>query len=112
MEYSRYHFDLMEVNGDTLHWQTFDDNNQIIDMFTLQSRVPSLEWQKTVPADGKLPLVLSGKPGVTYVLQHADQLGIWTPFTTNTFATNGPSLKTNLVPVTGGQKFFRAQIKP
>jgi 3',5'-cyclic AMP phosphodiesterase CpdA len=44
VEYSRYHFDLMEVDGNTLTWQTFDSNNQLIDLFTLNSRVPTLRW--------------------------------------------------------------------
>jgi predicted phosphodiesterase len=111
VEYSRYHFDLMEVDGDTLSWRTFDDSNQLIDMFTLKSRAPSLEWQTTVPANGMLPLVLSGKPGVSYVLEHSDELQTWTAFVTNTFTANGPSLKTNIVSVSGDQGFFRARVR-
>jgi hypothetical protein len=112
VEYSRYHFDLMEVDGDTLSWRTFDDHNQLIDMFTLKSRVPSLEWQQTVPSNGTLPLILSGKPGVSYVLESSSELRTWTAFATNTFTANGPSLKTNLVSTTDDRGFIRARVKP
>lgn len=112
VEYSRYHYDLMEVNGDTLSWQTFDNNNALLDMFTLKSRVPSLNLQASAPPDGNLRVILSGKPGVSYVLEDSTNLTSWKSMLTNTLPANGPSRSTNSIPVHASQQFFRARVSP
>ena len=112
VEYSLYHYDLMEVNGETLSWMVYDNNNQLLDMFALKSRVPTLAWHDSAPANGWLPLTLSGKPGVTYVLESSSNLVNWTPFATNLFPVNATSPLTNLVPVNGIERFFRARTRP
>jgi 3',5'-cyclic AMP phosphodiesterase CpdA len=112
VEYSRYHFDLMEVNGNMLTWQTFDNNNQLIDFFTLNSRVPTLSL---IPANSKeevMNVVLSGKPGVRYYIQSSTDLTSWTNVATNTLPASGPLMATNAVPSIDGRYFFRAQIAP
>jgi hypothetical protein len=35
VEYSRYHYGLMQVNGPVLNWSTLDDSGQLLDSFTL-----------------------------------------------------------------------------
>jgi 3',5'-cyclic AMP phosphodiesterase CpdA len=110
VEYSRYHYDLMEVNGDTLTWQVFDNSNALIDMFTLKSRVPGLGWQSSIPTGGSLPLVLSGKPGVTYVLEHSTDLAAWNAFATNILPITG--LGTNVISFDPPYRFFRARVAP
>jgi hypothetical protein len=112
VEYSRYHFDLMEVDGNTLTWQTFDNNNQLIDLFTLRSRVPALSWMPPNPDTEIVSLILSGKPGVRYYLQSSSDLANWTTFSTNTLAISGPGVVTNSVPANGTRFFFRAQVAP
>jgi len=109
MEFSRYHYDLMEVNGRTLSWQTYDDGNSLIDLFTLHSRIPALTWQGPTPAAGALPLTLSGKPGVTYVLESSGNLLSWTAFATNTIPSSGQSFITT-VPFNTSQRFIRARL--
>ena len=109
MEFSRYHYDLMEVNGRTLSWQTYDDSNSLIDLFTLHSRIPALTWQDPTPAAGALPLTLSGKPGVTYVLESSSNLLSWTAFATNTIPSSGQSFITT-VPFNTSQRFIRARL--
>lgn len=112
VEYSRYHFDLMEVVGSTLHWQVFDDNNQLIDSVVLNSRTPVLEWSPGV-APASRTLRLSGKPGTTYVLERSVNLLSWAPFATNTLPANGPGLATNLVAASAASTdFFRARATP
>ena len=107
VEYSRYHYSLMEVNGNLLSWQAFDDQNQLIDMFTLTSRVPqvSLEF-----AGGAVPLSLNGKPGTSYAIEASADLESWQPFKTNSVPASGtviidlePSLE---------RQFFRARALP
>ena len=100
----------MEVNHRTLSWETYDDSNSIIDMFTLKSRIPELTLPDANPAGGTLALVLSGKPGQKYILERSGDLLSWTPFATNTIATAGDSLVTNVVPVNASPRFFRARL--
>lgn len=110
-ESSRFHFDLMEVNGDTLFWQTFDDGNQLLDQFTLKSRVSSVTWEPTVAVGNEVPLLLSGRSGTSYVLEQSVDLGTWTPVVTNTLPASGRA--TNLVRFDPGAAFFRArELKP
>src|SRR5439155_12674613 len=101
VEYSKYHYDLMEVSGDTLSWQTFDQNNQLLDMFTLTSRVPRLVLTRS--SDATIALTVSGKPGTSYILESSAELRSWSAFATNT------ANRTNLVPAESTQRFFRAR---
>ena len=107
VEYSKYHYDLMEVNGRTLSWETYDDSNSLIDMFTLNSSIPVLAWQVPNPS-GALPLVLSGKPGTVYTLESSTDLANWGAFSTNTIPPAGQSVVAN-VPQNAPQRFFRAR---
>jgi predicted phosphodiesterase len=115
IEYSRYHWDLMEVDGDTLTWQVFDQQNRLIDMFALfalKSRTPVLAWVGGVPNGGSsLPLVMSGRPGASYVLERSTNLTQWTAWTTNALPANGQGFVTNAVPVDGPHRFFRARAR-
>jgi predicted phosphodiesterase len=108
VEYSRYHFDLMEVVGETLSWQTFDEQNQLLDSFTLKSRRGSMEWGSAPPTSGPRPLVLSGKPGTTYVVERSANLQAWTPYATNVLTASGSGFATNLITTTNSY-FFRSR---
>jgi predicted phosphodiesterase len=102
VEYSRYHFDLMEVVGNSLHWQTFDQNNLLLDSFTLKSRSALLEWADSGlnAPPGTRALRLSGKPGTTYVLERSPDLQTWAPLVTNTLSASGSGLATNFISIT------------
>jgi len=112
VQYSQYHFDIMEVNGPVLSWETYNDSNQLLDMFTLQSRVPVLNWQSTVPVAGQLALSLSGKPGTSYVVECSTNLANWSALATNTIPASGPPMFTNNVPAAAPNNFYRARAIP
>lgn len=112
VEWSRYHFDIMEVNGPVLSWETYDDNNQPLDMFTLQSRVPVVNWLTPSPVGGAMKLGVSGKPGTRYALEHSTNLVNWTAFATNTIPLTGPPRFTNSVAVSPPGRFYRARTNP
>jgi acid phosphatase type 7 len=111
-EFSRYHYGLMQVRGNTLTWSAFDNSDILLDNFTLQSRVPLLEWKSSDPTGGVLPLAVTGKPGTTYILERSGDLAAWSAVATNTIPTNGPPTATNFIPVTATQGFFRARAMP
>ncbi len=112
VEWSKYHYDIMEVNGSVLAWETYDDHNQVLDMFTLQSRVPVLNWQSGTPVGGRLPLAVTGKPGVSYVLESSTNLMNWVALVTNTIPLTGSPVFTNSVVVTSPGLSFRARATP
>ncbi len=112
VEWSKYHFDLMEVNGPILSWETYDDHNQVLDMFTLQSRVPMLNWQTIAPVSGLLKLGVTGKPGTSYVLESSTNLVNWTSVVTNTIPLTGPPTFTNSITVTSPGRSFRSRATP
>ncbi len=109
VEYSQYHFDIMEVNGPTLSWETYNTSNQLLDMFTLQSRVPVLSWNNAVPVSGQLRLIVAGKPSTSYVLEASANLINWTPVSTNTILGSGPPMFTNSVATDSSTRFIRAR---
>lgn len=109
VEYSQYHFDIMEVNGPTLSWATYNSNNQLLDMFTLQSRVPVVGWQTTSPVDDALRLTVTGKPGTSYVLEGSTNLVNWTAVATNTIPLTGLPMFTNSVSADSTVRSFRAR---
>ena len=117
VEYSRYHYGLMEVTGNTMLWQAFDNNNQLIDLLTLQSRVPQLALQSRAPGlpagqgASTIQVTLTGKPGVTYVTQQSTNLSTWTPVKTNLLPVNSSGMVTNTLPSLNQQQFFRAVIR-
>ena len=112
VEWSKYHFDIMEVNGPVLSWETYDNNNQVLDMFTLQSRAPALSWQTAAPVGGVLKLGVAGKPGTSYVLESSTNLVNWIAVITNTIPLTGPPMFTNSVTVTSPGRSFRARAIP
>jgi hypothetical protein len=112
VEYSRYHYGLMQVKGHVLTWSALDNNGQLLDNFTLQSRVPLLEWKGSDATGGVLPLAVSGKPGVTYILERSGDMAAWSVVATNTIPGTGSSAFTNFIPVTASQAFFRAHASP
>lgn len=112
VQYSQHHFDIMEVMGHSLTWQTFNNNNVLLDLFTLQSRVPVLAWSDTIPAGGVLPLILRGKPGVSYLVEGSANMIAWSTIATNTIPAAGPPWITNSVPTTNALGFFRARALP
>ena len=109
VEYSRYHYGLMEVNGPVLSWQTFDDQNQLLDLFTLTSRVPQLRIASA--SSTAVQLTLTGKPGSSYALELSANMQSWQPIITNVAPLSGAPL-TNFVSATSGQQFFRARALP
>ncbi len=112
VEYSRYHYGLMQVGGHVLTWNAFDNNGELLDNFTLQSRVPLLEWKSSAPTGGLLPLAVTGKPGDAYILERSTDLVAWSAVATNTIPTSGVPSVTNSVPTEATRAFFRAWAKP
>jgi len=108
VEYSRYHYGLMEINGGTLLWQAFDNNNQLLDLITLKSRAAELALLST-SAPGQIGVSVSGRPGVTYVLEQSTDLKSWLPARTNTLTAAGSGIVTNTLPRAGTYQFFRVQ---
>ena len=111
VEYSRYHYGLMEVSGNTMLWQAFDNNNQLLDMLVLPSRVPELDVVSQAPAGGSIQLSLGGKPGVRYVTEQSTNLIHWTAVKTNIAPVPGGGKVTNSIPGGGRQQFFRAVVR-
>ena len=111
VEYSRYHYGLMEVDGNTMLWQAFDNNNQLIDMLVLPSRVPELAVASQPPNGTSVQLSLSGKPGVRYVTEQSTNLANWIAVKTNVAPVLGGGRLTNTVPASARQQFFRAVIR-
>jgi hypothetical protein len=109
VEYSQYHFDIMEINGGTLSWETYNTSNTLLDMFTLTSRAPSLAWRQAAPSAGALSLVLTGKPGTTYILEGSTNLFNWVGLATNNIPAGGPPTITNAVPANLPARFIRAR---
>jgi predicted phosphodiesterase len=107
VEFSQYHFDIMEINQGNLSWETYNASNQLLDMFTLPSRVPTLAWQKQ--SGGAVPLTVTGKRGVSYVLEGSTNLLNWTAFATNTIPASGSPSVTNSVPINLPVRFIRAR---
>ena len=81
VEYQKFHYDIMQVDGDILFWDTFDDDNKPLDSFTLRTSLPYLGWEK-LPADDEFELSLLGKPGLSYVLESSTDLLHWTTLDT------------------------------
>ena len=102
----------MQVTGNTLTWNAYDNSDQLLDTFTLQSRVPLVEWISSDATAGVLPLAVTGKPGVTYVLERSGDLVAWSAVATNTVPASGSPAFTNFIPVTASQAFFRARATP
>jgi hypothetical protein len=109
VEYTQYHFDIMEINGGKLSWEMYNDANQLLDAFVLPSRIPTLAWQRAAAAGGNVPLTLTGKPGTTYVLEGSTNLVNWSAFATNALPAAGPSTVTNAIPVNIPMRFIRAR---
>jgi len=109
VEYSRHHYGLMEINGPTLTWRAFDNNGELLDAFTLPSSVPRLACGQPEAAGGLLPLSVTGKPGVSYVVERSEDLMTWLPLATNTIPPTGAPAVTNSVPTTSARGFFRAR---
>ena len=108
-EFSQYHFDIMEVNGGTLSWETYNASNQLLDTFTLPSRIPSLFWKPGPPVSGTLPLIITGKPATTYVLERSTNFVNWSPFLTNTIPSVGAPSVTNSISLNLPANFIRAR---
>ncbi len=72
VEYTKYHFDILSVNGRQLTWETFDDNNAVLDQFTLTSRVPDVRIERV--AAGGHQLRIEGRPGLRYRIESAADL--------------------------------------
>jgi len=111
-QYSQYHFDIMEVNGLTLSWETYNPNHQLLDMFTLQSIVPELNWLSPTPVGNSLKLTVTGKPGVSYVMESSSNLTNWTAVVTNAIPTSGLPRFTNSIASDLPARFLRARKHP
>jgi 3',5'-cyclic AMP phosphodiesterase CpdA len=73
VEYTKYHFDILSVSGRELTWETFDDNNALLDQFTLISRVPEVRIERGT--GGGHQLRIQGRPGLRYRIESAPDLG-------------------------------------
>ncbi len=111
-EFSLYHYGLMQISGHVLTWSAFDNSDQLLDNFTLQSRVPLLEWTSSHATGAVLPLAVMGKPGDTYVLERSTDLLAWSAVATNTIPTSGAPSVSNSIPTATAPGFFRAWAKP
>jgi len=109
VEYSLHHCGIMNVQGYTLHWEAVSNTGQVLDTFSLSSRIPRLGWDSATPVPGTLPLTITGKPGVSYILEQSSDLSAWSPLATNTIPLGGPITVTNPVPTTAGHSFIRAR---
>jgi len=113
VEYSRYHYGLSQINNRALTWKAYDDSDQLLDALVLPSRIPQLALPTQSPAaDDPMPLVLAGKPGVSYVLESSAGLVDWVAFATNIVPMAGAPVVTNQVTASGRQRFFRARAEP
>jgi predicted phosphodiesterase len=110
VSYSRYHYDLLSVAGNTLTWQVFDENNQLLDQYTRKSRVPVLAWSQPPAAANQVKLQLSGQPGLTYWLESSPDLATWTRIATNRLLAYGSGQATNAFPPTLPARFYRARV--
>lgn len=112
VEYSRYHYGLSRINGLTLDWSAYDNSNQLLDRFTLQSHIPQLTLLKDGDPSSVLPLVLTGKPGVTYIIETSGPTPDWSVLATNSIPLIGQPSITNQVTLDGRTRFFRARVAP
>jgi predicted phosphodiesterase len=112
VEYSFYHYALMEIGGNALAWHAYDNTDQLLDALTLQSRVPVLAWQTAGTAVGPLALTVSGKPGTSYVLESSTDLRNWAALATNAIPASGPPMITNSIAVDASFRSFRARTRP
>lgn len=74
VEYTKYHFDILRVDGRQLTWETFDDNNVLLDQFALVSRVPVVRIERR--AGGAHQLRIEGRPGLRYRIESTPDLGV------------------------------------
>jgi hypothetical protein len=109
VEYSLFHYDLMQINARQLTWTTYDNSNTVLDHFTLSSRVPRLSLVST---QGALSLVLEGKPGETCVMETSTNLIDWKELSTNTIPDTGMSSITPLLSPNETKRFIRARANP
>jgi hypothetical protein len=109
VEYSRYHYGLLEVGGSTLAWHAYDNSDQVLDSFTLPSRIPVLAWEASPAGTDAANLVVTGKPGTRYVLESSIDLVNWEAFATNTIPENGLPRFTNAVSAQAGSLSVRAR---
>ncbi len=112
VEHSLYHYALMQVSGRAMTWTALGTSDQVLDNFTLPSRVPQVAMQAPAAGANVAALILAGKPGVTYALESSTTLGGWTAFSTNTVPADGPAVITNLVSVDATPRFFRGRALP
>ncbi len=106
-EFNQYHFGLMTVNDNTMTWEVFGENNDLLDAFALTSRIPKVS--KPSPAGGLLPIVVTGKPGTTYITETSTNLALWSPVATNTIPSSGTPTFTNAFPLGNGAAFIRSR---
>jgi len=105
VQYSRFHYDLMQINGNNLSWTTFANTGETLDSFALRSRIPHLSVASTSPTPS---WVLNGKLGETYILETSTDLIHWTPFRTNTLIK--ATTVTSPLQMDATQRFIRSRI--
>jgi predicted phosphodiesterase len=109
VEFTQYHFDVMTVNGHRLAWETYNDQGQLLDQFTVVSRRPSLRLG-TNPA-GQTVVRVEGRAGTTYQLEEAVEFGQWRPLGQVTLGTLAAVQGWPLVS-TDAVRFIRAEWNP
>lgn len=112
VEHSRYHCARMAVDGHTLTWDVFSNTGEPLDSFVLGSRVPLLELKSPQPAAGTLPLTVTGKPDIAYIIERSSDLAAWSMVATQTIPAAGFPAIIHTVPTTAAQSFYRARATP
>lgn len=110
VEYTDTHFDLMEVVGLNLDWQMYNARNELMDEFRLHSRTPELALGEVQAGATSVPLVLTGRSALKYVLERSTDLTTWSAFATNAIPAAPQSTVTNQVPVIRSKEFLRARL--
>ncbi|MBL9172784.1 MAG: metallophosphoesterase family protein, partial [Verrucomicrobiales bacterium] len=108
VEYTQYHFDIMTVNGRRLTWETYDLNHDLLDEFTLVSRVPSVRISES---GGKVLLQVEGRPGLRYQIEAGTELGTWAPEGDLAIPDDGGAVSWIVAPG-DGRRFLRVVPRP
>ena len=108
VEYTRYHFDIMTVNGPRLSWETYDTDHELLDEFTIVSRVPSVGISET---GGKVELRIEGRPGLRYQIEAGTDLGAWAPEGDVAIPADGSAVTWRVEPA-DGRRFLRLVALP
>lgn len=112
VEYANTHFDLMEVDGLHMDWQMYSERNQLLDEFRLHSRTAELTLGDSAAGAKSVPLILTGRSGLKYVLERSEDLVGWQAFATNAVPAAPLDSVTNQLQISRAKEFVRARALP